>query len=102
MIEAQRVVKIVPSGEVVLLAAASVAWEARSSFDPWQSGLLLIVPSNHSQNIYIFFSSTLVSSHPPSLPRRALITMAADIGNLSQLLQASLDPRQSKQGKFLF
>jgi hypothetical protein len=37
-----------------------------------------------------------------SLPRSTLLTMATDIATLSQLLQASLDPRQNKQGKRLF
>lgn len=38
---------------------------------------------------------------PPPLPWRSTATMATDIATLSQLLQASLDPHQNKQGTSL-
>jgi hypothetical protein len=45
------------------------------------------------------FDFFLTPSHPPVRPIALLPpTMAADIATLSQLLQASLDPRQNKQG----
>jgi hypothetical protein len=49
---------------------------------------------------YSFFKEVLISTRPALSVVPSRIRMTDSLGAVAQLLEASLDPRQNKQGKF--